>query len=76
MKDFVSVSLFLIGLQFSSFCIFLLEIQLVGGHSRFLGQRIFDFVNFNVVISLVQGYVEKSVDHGVECFMFVLSKVN
>ena len=27
------------------------------------------------VISLVQGYVEKSVDHGMECCMFVLGRV-
>ena len=40
----------------------------------FLG-NVFDCVNFSVVISLVQGYIEKSVDHGMECCMFVLSRV-
>ena len=32
-------------------------------------------VDFGVIISLVQGYVENSVDHGMECCMFVLSGV-
>ena len=37
--------------------------------------NVFDCVDFDIIISLIQGYVEESVDNGMECCMFVLSRV-
>ena len=53
---------------------FLLEIQLVGVIVILLS-NVFDCDDFSIIMSLVQEYVEESVDSGKECCVFVLCRV-